>query len=132
VNWSEQQYLDYLRAHGLPLDPTLTAPGCPGGAAMPEKALLAQIRGLAKAHSWLTYHVFDARRSEEGYPDLTLVKPGRLIFAELKSEKGKLSHEQAVWLDMLRHSIPGIEVYCWRPRDLPTIAARLAQKEPPC
>jgi hypothetical protein len=87
----------------------------------PEERLLARIRGLATQHGWLTYHTHNSRKSETGFPDLTLTKPGRLIFAELKSHQGKLTPTQARWLDLLRHAVPGVEVYCWRPADFPTI-----------
>jgi hypothetical protein len=133
--WTEQEYADYLRRRGFPLDPTLTTrhPSNTLDAQAPEGVLLAKVRRLAQAHSWLTYHVFDARKSEEGYPDLTLVRPasstspGRLLFAELKSARGQLTKEQHRWLDVLRHSLPGVEVYCWRPSDWERIVQVLTQ-----
>jgi hypothetical protein len=66
-------------------------------------------------------------RSPWGYPDLTLVRPGRLIFAELKSAQGKLTREQALWLSMLERSIPAVEVYTWYPADWSTIQEVLGQ-----
>ena len=48
-----------------------------------------------------------------GWPDLTFAKPGRLIFAELKSKVGKLSPEQTDWLALLEAT--GAESYVWRP-----------------
>jgi hypothetical protein len=51
-----------------------------------------------------------------GRPDLVLVRPPRIIFAELKSETGELKPRQAEWLDVLR-LLPATETYLWRPRD---------------
>jgi hypothetical protein len=50
-----------------------------------------------------------------------LVRGERLLFAELKREKGKLSAEQEAWLEDLRR-VPGVEVYVWRPGDMDEIA----------
>lgn len=72
---------------------------------------------LARLHGWLAYHTYDSRRSEAGFPDLTMVRDGRIIFAELKSEKGKVTAAQQRWLDWLAKS-SAVEVYVWRPSDL--------------
>jgi hypothetical protein len=40
----------------------------------------------------------------------------RLVFAELKSDKGKLTAAQAAWLEVLGQ-VPHVEAYCWRPCD---------------
>lgn len=50
-----------------------------------------------------------------GYPDLTLVGHGRLVFVELKSAKGRVSREQAEWITALE-GVPAIEVHVWRPQ----------------
>ena len=65
------------------------------------------------------YHTWNSRRSEPGFPDEVIVLPrtGRLIVAELKSEKGRVSKNQQRWLDAFA-TIPGAEVFVWRPRDL--------------
>lgn len=69
---------------------------------------------LAQLRSWLVYHTRDSRRSQPGFPDIVLVK-GRLIFAELKSETGRLTPEQERWLAALRSA--GCDVRVWRPSD---------------
>ena len=66
-----------------------------------------------------THHntVPDSRRvSLSGYPDLTMwrVLDKRLIFAELKREKGRLRPQQEVILEELRQ-LGVAEVYVWRP-----------------
>jgi len=128
--WTEADAIAHAQRHGLALDPALTLPAKARtmDPETPEGVLLARVRTLAKAHAFETFHVFDSRKSDVGFPDLTLVKPGRLIFTELKSQQGKLTPEQTIWLDLLRHSVPGVEVYEWRPRDMPAIERILTRR----
>lgn len=65
----------------------------------------------------------DRQWSPPGFPDLVLMQglrdqrePVRLIFVELKSEKGVFREPQQDWLLALIR-VPGIEVYAWRPED---------------
>lgn len=81
-----------------------------------EKDFLADVRRVARLAGWETYHPWRSDHSEEGYPDLTLLKGERLVFAELKTEKGVVSPAQQRWLDLLSH-VQGVEVYLWRPRE---------------
>ncbi len=83
---------------------------------------------LARLGGWRSYHVFDSRRSAHGYPDWTLAKPGRLIFAELKTETGKVLLKQQAWLDLLA-TVPGVEAYLWRPSQLDEIAETLTGRK---
>ena len=72
----------------------------------------------AEEAGWFVYHDYDSRRSSPGFPDLTMVsKDGRIIFAELKSQKGRVKKEQQAWLDRLGEN-SGVEAYLWRPSDL--------------
>ena len=90
----------------------------------PEKAFMAAVIKLAKHYGYEVYHTHNSRKSDPGFPDLVLCRPrsatspGRLIFAELKSSTGKLTMDQYRWLSVLKHSLPDVEVYCWRPGDL--------------
>lgn len=87
---------------------------------------------LAKQCGWLVYHTHDSRKSAAGFPDLVMVRRGRLVFAELKSAKGAVRDEQHDWLLALKRcgnknhqrmmfAGPGSvfrktpEVYLWRP-----------------
>ncbi len=83
---------------------------------MSEKQFLALVIELAKRFGYKVEHVFEAyqyaRRTSKGFPDLVLVKEGRLIFAELKGVKGQVSPEQYDWLEALGRT--GAEVYLWR------------------
>jgi hypothetical protein len=94
---------------------------------MPEGTLLAEVQGIAKARGFLVYHTYRSTKSPPGFPDLCLARPastsspGRLILAELKTRTGKLTPEQALWVSVLEHTVPGVEVYVWRPSDLSQI-----------
>jgi hypothetical protein len=85
---------------------------------MSEAELMSNVVDLARWHNWLTMHITDSRKSNAvGFPDLVLChqRTGRLLFAELKSEKGALRPGQVVWLDALRAG--GHLAYVWRPAD---------------
>lgn len=82
------------------------------------------VTDAARWLGWTIYHPFDSRRSTAGYPDLTLLKGSRLIFAELKTDVGRLRPEQVEWLSRLRQ-VPGIEVHVWRPQDWHEVEATL-------
>ena len=100
----------------------------------PEAIFQDQIVRMARGQGWLVFHPapFQVRpgvwRSDgKGFPDLVLVSPsGRgIIFAELKTDTGKLSDEQIRWGESIVKS--GGEYYLWRPKDLQSIALRLTQ-----
>lgn len=90
-----------------------------------EKQFQQQVIDLAKMTGWKTYHTHDSRRSNPGFPDLVMVRRGRMIFAELKTRTGRVSAEQEQWLDELRQC-PNAEVYLLRPADMPLIAQILS------
>lgn len=91
---------------------------------MKESLLQDTVLRLAKLYGWRPYHTYDSRRSHAGWPDLVLCRPPRLLFLELKSEKGRLSEEQRSWLMDL--SACGAEVAVIRPGDLTTITEHLS------
>jgi len=98
-----------------------TAPASLIAASMTERELQNNIVAMARTLGWMPYHPYDSRRSEPGYPDLTMIHAdtGRLIFAELKTAKGRLRPAQIEWLGALREVARdrGLEVYEWRPSD---------------
>lgn len=79
-----------------------------------EKELAVAVAQTARDRGWRRYHTHRSDFSPAGFPDETLVRGGRLVIAELKSEGGKLSPLQAAWLEDLGQ-VAGIEVYLWRP-----------------
>lgn len=100
-------------------------------ASMTEAQLQAAVIEWAQRLGYLVYHTYDSRRDAPGYPDLTLVHPyvGKLIFAELKSERGRLRKAQRAWHDALAQCY-GVEVHEWRPRDLVSGAIEAALAAP--
>jgi hypothetical protein len=94
-------------------------------ALLSEKDWSEQIRQYARLRGWRYYHTYRSTRSPEGYPDITLVRPPRVVFAELKRERGRVTHAQNDWLAALRHC-PGVETYLWRPSDWPAVRIALA------
>lgn len=86
-----------------------------------ERDLREQIRDLCKVFGWRMAFAQYSPRSPKGFPDLVLLRPPRVIFAELKSETGKTTAEQDAWLGQLRE-LPNAEVFLWRPDDLERFA----------
>lgn len=52
---------------------------------------------------------------DPGAPDLILVRAGRVLLVELKSQRGKLSANQQAWRDAIMGG--PVEYYLWRPSD---------------
>ena len=87
-----------------------------------ERDLREQIRDLCKLFGWKMYFTWRSIHSPAGFPDLVLAnsEQKKVIFAELKREKGKVTPEQKEWLDALKAC--GQTVYVWRPGDIEAIA----------
>lgn len=104
------------------------------GQALTEKQWQNRVLGLAAFYGWMAYHPPDNRpnanggkqRVTAGYPDLTLTRDGALIYAELKTDKGRVTTEQQAWLDALA-AVPGVEAHVWRPAMEDQVHTRLAE-----
>jgi len=111
----------------------ITIPITPPSINISEKEFTRTLIEYAEWRGWLVYHVFEqkhyAKRSSRGFPDLVMVKNGKLIFAELKSETGKLTEHQEKWRqelkevcyqswhdDAMRPKFP-VEFFVWKPSD---------------
>ena len=83
-----------------------------------ERDLREQVRDICKLFGWKMQFTLWSIHSPKGFPDLFLAnaEQRRIIFAELKSEKGKLTPEQEEWLEILKAC--GQETYLWRPADI--------------
>jgi len=91
-----------------------------------EEAFQSRVLAVAKLYKWRRAHFRPGRTKNgwrtpvqgdgKGFPDLVLIKPPRLIIAELKSDKGKVSPDQELWLRAFA-GIPCVETFVWRPRD---------------
>lgn len=97
---------------------------------MSENQFREQVVAAARNRGWLvyfhdtnrpTYEVVDDRRRKNrsmgtpGFPDLTMTKGQRLVFAELKVKRNKLTDSQWAWRDAIETT--GSEYYIWRPSD---------------
>ena len=89
----------------------------PVNGAMTEKELQASLVRAAKTFGWRVYFTWRSLHSPKGFPDLCMVRGDRLIFAELKTDKGKVTPDQQAWQDDLR-AFGKCEVHLWRPSDL--------------
>lgn len=98
-----------------------------------EKDFSKQVEALLGIFAWRWCHFRPARTEhgwrtaitgDRGFVDYVAVKEGRVIFIELKSEKGRVSTEQQEWLDNLGRC-PEVECYLFRPSDFAKIAERL-------
>lgn len=119
-----------------------------------EAEFQATVLDMAQSLGWYCHHEYGSQRAprgrnmrqitNKGFPDLVLAKDGITIYAELKTEKGKVDKDQWAWLNRLtglqkgqtvcrRRSTEGVNVSdsgvhittgytvigaIWRPRDL--------------
>ena len=84
---------------------------------MTEKELSAAIVKAARECGWLVARTWLSKFSPAGEPDLRMVRTGRLLVWELKSDTGIVSPAQQEWLDAYRQ-VPGVDVRVVRPADL--------------
>lgn len=85
--------------------------------AMTERELRQSLVHAAREFGWRVYFSWTSIHSPAGFPDLCMIRGTRLVFAELKTDKGKVSEDQEYWLNALR-ALHDVEVYVWRPADL--------------
>ncbi len=88
-----------------------------------ENEFMEHVIGYARLQHWKIAHFRPARtargwrtamQGDEGFQDLVMARE-RVIFAELKSAKGKESLVQRAWRETLLAA--GAEVYLWFPKD---------------
>ena len=97
-----------------------------------ERAFQGAVVEMARLRGWDAVHVHDSRRQirpgvfvgdrdAAGLPDLLLWHERYgVVFAELKSDTGRLRAAQAEKLYSLQRA--GARVYVWRPKDMTEIA----------
>jgi VRR-NUC domain len=95
---------------------------------MSEAALQAAVIDLAHVMGWRVAHfrpAFERGRYRTpvdadgaGFPDLLMVRDGRIIVAELKSATGRLSAAQTEWLDAFArcHRVV-VATQVWTPKE---------------
>lgn len=81
---------------------------------MREERLTAQIQALSRKLKLLSYHNYDSRRYQAGFPDLVLIGK-RVLVRELKIGNCRLTREQEKYLDAF--AAAGIDTSVWRDSD---------------
>lgn len=93
-----------------------------------ERDFQTYLERQMRSRGWSVYSI---RRSDlaqatlAGYPDITAWRDQRLIFAELKTDKGRLSKAQVEVLESLK-MLEMAEIYVWRPADIQDIEKIIA------
>ena len=85
---------------------------------------------LAEVMGWRWFHAYDMTRNEPGFPDLVLLHPEwhRVAIWELKSEIGKATRDQEVWIYALQRVHGQIDANFLRPSDWDRIEPYLLGK----
>lgn len=95
-----------------------------------EKQFMDAVLELAEVLGWLCYHTHDSRDSRAGFPDIVMLRRGKMIVAELKrSPKDRMTPAQSTWLlefAKVGHPSHSISAYRWDPTDWPEIRTALA------
>lgn len=102
----------------------------------PEAEFQSAVIEAARFNGWRVHHTRTVQirpgvwatplQGDAGFPDLVLAHPDRgVIFAELKSARGRLSPEQDRWIRTLVAC--GAEAHVWRPTDMVAILNRLSR-----
>lgn len=123
--------------------PSRVPPDVRARRAITERAFQTAVIDYARRSGWLVAHLHDSRRQvapgvhvgdrdAAGFPDLVLVRGSRVLFAELKTETGRLRHAQVLWLEALRavesDAAGRVLVRVFRPSDWPEIERTLARE----
>ena len=102
-----------------------------------ERDFQRAVIDLARLTGWRVHHTRPAltRRGrwltpiqgDAGFPDLVLVRAGRVIFAELKRNGARPTPAQREWLEALQ-ACAGVECYLWTPDDWEAIIDALQRR----
>lgn len=90
---------------------------------MTEAQWQRRITDLCDLLGLMWHHETDSRRSKKGFPDLVIAGPNGVIFAELKSNTGKVSDAQQAWVRQINTG--GGEAWVWRPTHWDLVMRRL-------
>lgn len=97
------------------------------GLTMNENEWQAKVVEFARWNGWHVFHPYYSRRSEPGWPDLSMIRDGHLVFAELKTRTGRVTAAQHRVLSLL-DECADVEVYLWRPMDWPDVVRVLGRR----
>ena len=109
--------------------------GTPEDRSTAEAKLQDDIIDLAKKTGWRYWHDSSRKKNRKGWPDLVLLRGGRMVVAELKRQQYKPNESQQAWLDAFSAvaeaaSAQGadiISVHVWRPSDWPENIVRILE-----
>lgn len=96
---------------------------------MNEAEFQQAVIDIAKLRGWRVAHFRPARTAKgwrtpvqghAGFPDLVLARRGRVLFIELKSDKGRITADQLAWAKEL-----GEAFRVWRPAYITVIPEAL-------
>lgn len=97
---------------------------------MLEKDFAHQVEHLLNLFRWRWTHFepavrqsgtwATALRGQKGLPDYIAVRRGELLFAEIKGDRGRLTPDQAEWIDDLR-KVDTVRAELWYPHQLDDI-----------
>jgi hypothetical protein len=82
-----------------------------------EKKLQSTIKAAALECGYKYYHTQVSLYSARGFPDLVMVRNGRLLLWELKGPHGKPTPAQLEWIEALKQ-VPGVDARIVTPDDL--------------
>ena len=108
------------RLDAPPPPPVLLTRPAPPDRRIAEAPFQGLILDIAGYLHWEHYHTLDSRGSDPGWPDLVLARrtglyTARIIFREVKTEKGRVSEAQARWGRLLLAA--GFDWKIYRPSD---------------
>lgn len=96
---------------------------------MLEREFQRAVVDAARVLGWRVHYVADSRRSPVGWPDVTAVRRGRVLFLECKQQHGRIRPGQEDWVADL-DAVPGATARIVRPSDWPWIEEQLKMEHP--
>ena len=90
-----------------------------------EADFASWLEDFLRVHNWLFYHTRRSDRSVKGFPDYVCVRGEEVVFLEIKGDDGKLTKEQAEWVQALKQVKHVRAAAAW-PSDRDTIEKDLA------
>jgi Holliday junction resolvase len=77
-----------------------------------ERHLQAGLEEHLRVTGWRYYHTHDSSRSVAGFPDIVALRGSRILVAEIKGPKTRVTGEQRAWLAAFETA--GVPAYLWR------------------
>lgn len=103
-----------------------------------EAAFQAKVIKLAHEAGWMHQHSYRGRTAKgawrtnatPGFPDLLLLKRGRMVVLELKMPGNHASDDQNRWVSLFQSLGGNVEAFVVYPADWPAIVELLTGTEP--